>query len=99
MVARPRMFSPQRDRLKQFSHASWNANGKPSVVGVGSLHRIKRWDRVLRVVRKVRSLGYDCRLTMAGRGPERAALEQQARELGLGGVAEVIGATADAPDL
>jgi len=68
-------------------------------VGVGSLLRIKRWDRVLKVVRKVRSLGYDCRLTIAGRGPERAALEQQARELGLGWVAEFIGATTDVPDL
>jgi glycosyltransferase involved in cell wall biosynthesis len=85
--------------LKQFSHSVWNAGGKLSVVGVGSLLPLKRWDRVLRLVRKVRSLGYDCRLTIAGEGPERAALELQSRELGLGGHAEFIGATSDVPEL
>jgi glycosyltransferase involved in cell wall biosynthesis len=85
--------------LEHFSQPSWNAAGKPSIVGVGSLLPLKRWDRILRVVRHVRSCGYDCKLTIAGDGPERAALEQLSREFGLSGYAEFIGTTSDVPGL
>jgi glycosyltransferase involved in cell wall biosynthesis len=85
--------------LERFAFSNSSACSKPSIVGVGSLIPLKRWDRILRVVQQMRALGYDCRLTIAGEGPERSALERQSRRLGLEGVAELIGATSDVPDL
>jgi glycosyltransferase involved in cell wall biosynthesis len=85
--------------LERFSYSDLNVCSKPSIVGVGSLLPLKRWDRILRIIRYVRARGYDCGLTIAGEGPERAALEQQSRELGLEGHAEFIGATSDVPAL
>ena len=85
--------------LERFSQATCNTREKPSIVGVGSLLPLKRWDRVLRVFREVRSRGYDCKLTIAGDGPARAVLEQQSSEFGLEGYAEFVGATSDVPDL
>jgi len=86
--------------LQEFNYANEGVSVKPSIiVGIGSLLPLKRWDRILRIVRQVRCLGYDSKLTIAGDGPERAALEEQARELGLGGVVEFIGSTRDVPKL
>ena len=85
--------------LERFSCANGSASGKSSIVGVGSLLPFKRWDRILRVVRQVRSQGHDCTLTIAGDGPERASLERMARDLGIQEHAEFIGATSDVPKL
>jgi glycosyltransferase involved in cell wall biosynthesis len=100
------MFSPTHVRvirngldLERFSYANGCAVGKSSIVGVGSLLPLKRWDRILRVVQQVRSQGHECTLTIAGDGPERASLEKMARDLGIQEHAEFIGATSDVPEL
>ena len=85
--------------LERFAYSNWSASGKPSIVGVGSLLPLKRWDRILRVVRQVRSQGIDCSLTIAGEGPERASLERMAQDLGIQEHAVFIGATSDVPEL
>jgi glycosyltransferase involved in cell wall biosynthesis len=85
--------------LERFAYSNWSVCGKPSIVGVGSLLPLKRWDRILRVVRQIRSKGIDCTLTIAGEGPERASLERMAQELGVQGDAQFIGATSDVPEL
>jgi len=85
--------------LQRFAYSNCSDCGKPSIVGVGSLLPLKRWDRILRVVRQVRSQGIDCTLTIAGEGPERASLERMVRDLGLGGHVQLIGATSDVPEL
>jgi glycosyltransferase involved in cell wall biosynthesis len=66
---------------------------------VGSLFHFKRWDRILRIVRHVRSQGHDCALTVAGDGPERGSLEGLARDLGIEKYAKFIGPTSDVPEL
>jgi glycosyltransferase involved in cell wall biosynthesis len=87
--------------LERFAFSNWSAcsSSTPSIVGVGSLLPLKRWDRILRIVREVRARGIDCRLTIAGEGPERATLEQQSQELRLERHVELIGATSDVPEL
>jgi glycosyltransferase involved in cell wall biosynthesis len=85
--------------LERFAYCNWSVCGKPSIVGVGSLFPLKRWDRILRVVRQIRSQGIDCTLTIAGEGPERASLERMAQDLGVQGDAKFIGATYDVPEL
>jgi len=56
---------------------------KTHILGVGSLLPVKRWDRLLEAVLKLKSAGYDCLLKIAGEGPLRGALEHQTRDLGL----------------
>lgn len=85
--------------LERFAYTSLNGGVKASILGIGSLQSLKRWDRVLRIFQNVRAHGYDCRLTIAGEGPERVALEQQSRGFGLAGYTEFIGATSDVSDL
>jgi glycosyltransferase involved in cell wall biosynthesis len=85
--------------MLRFKYVMGDESAQPSILGVGSLLPLKRWDRVLRVIQCVRARGYDCRLTIAGEGPERPALELQSRNLGLGEHAEFIGATSDVPEL
>ena len=53
------------------------------VVGVGTFVRAKRFDRFLRALARARSLGAPVRGVLAGDGPEHAALERLALELGL----------------
>lgn len=85
--------------LQRFCCVNSNAADKACIVGVGSLLPPKRWDRALRVVRQVRWQGGDCRLRIAGDGPERASLERKAQELGISESVEFVGAIWDVPEL
>ena len=58
--------------------------GAPALVSVGRLARQKGFDLVLPALAQVRRRFPDVHLTILGDGPERAALELQARALGLG---------------
>lgn len=75
--------------------------GPVTVAGVGRLVRVKRFDRFLRVIEAARAQsGVEVRAVIAGDGPERAALERLARELGLGGThLEFAGRLQDVRDL
>jgi glycosyltransferase involved in cell wall biosynthesis len=85
--------------LRQFNYAKRHESAKPSIVGVGSLFSFKRWDTIIRVVRQVRSQGYDCTVIIAGDGPERGSLERLARDLGIEEHVKLIGLTSDVPEL
>ena len=85
--------------LERFTYVNGSAVDTSSIVGIGSLLPFKRWDRILRVVRQVRSQGHDCTLTIAGDGPERTSLESMARDLGIQEHACFIGATLAVPEL
>lgn len=61
------------------------------LVCVGRLHESKGFDTALRALRRVLDGGVDARLALLGEGPERQALEAQARELGLGGRVRLAG--------
>jgi glycosyltransferase involved in cell wall biosynthesis len=70
--------------LKRFS--CWIDTPKMSnyVAAVGSLFPVKRWDRLLRAVQKVKSVGAgDVCFRIAGDGPLRPALEKLAGDLGI----------------
>jgi glycosyltransferase involved in cell wall biosynthesis len=85
--------------LERFSAIKGNAVVKEYIVGIGSLLPYKRWDRVLRIVSEVRRKGFECRVRIAGDGPERGRLERQVQDLGLSECVEFLGSTLDVPGL
>src|SRR5712691_2207644 len=66
--------------LEQFHSAPSVVGGRVRIVGVGSLVPVKRWDRLLRAAVELKRSGFDCLIQIAGDGPLRGLLEQQARE-------------------
>ncbi|MFC6487611.1 glycosyltransferase family 4 protein [Nitratireductor sp. GCM10026969] len=58
-------------------------SGEPGIVAVGRLERQKGFDLLIAAFRRVADDVPTTTLTIFGEGPERAALEQQARDLGL----------------
>ncbi len=56
---------------------------RPTLVYLGRLKRYKRVDLVLKAVARLRDLGIDTELIVAGRGDARAALEATVGELGI----------------
>ena len=67
----------------------------PLALALGRLHRNKGFDVLLDALARTTGI----RLWLAGEGPERAALEQQARKLGLGERVRFLGWRDDAPTL
>lgn len=65
-----------------------------SVLTVARLTTQKSIDTLLDAMAQLRERGCTARLTIIGDGPERAALEQRARELALGEYVEFLGALA-----
>jgi glycosyltransferase involved in cell wall biosynthesis len=66
------------------------------VAAVGSLFPIKRWDRLLRVIKKLKTAGTDeVRFRIAGDGPLRPTLEKLAKDLGIIHVVDFQGAIQD----
>ena len=63
---------------------------------VGSLLPVKRWDRLLRAVQQVKSVGAgEIRFRIAGDGPLRHPLEKLAGELGISRAVDFLGAIDD----
>jgi glycosyltransferase involved in cell wall biosynthesis len=81
--------------LQQFCVFNGYPIVKEYIVGVGSLLSLKRWDRVLTIVDKVRREGAVCKVRIAGDGSERGRLEKQALALGISEYVEFLGATLD----
>jgi len=69
--------------LETFRHVPLCSNGRPLILGVGSLRRVKRWDRLLRVARRLKERGHDFEVQIVGEGPQRGELQEQIRMLGL----------------
>jgi glycosyltransferase involved in cell wall biosynthesis len=71
---------------------------KSYVAAVGTLSHVKRWDRLLRVVQKLRTVGMgDIQFRIAGDGPRRPFLEKLARDLGISQRVEFLGEQYDIP--
>jgi glycosyltransferase involved in cell wall biosynthesis len=69
------------------------------VAAVGSLFPVKRWDRLLRVIQKVRRSGEcDTRFRIAGDGPLRSDLKTLAQNLGILESVEFVGENYDIPE-
>jgi glycosyltransferase involved in cell wall biosynthesis len=69
--------------LLQFREFPPSNSGPARITGIGSLYKIKRWDRLLRAASKLKQKGLDFRIEIAGGGPLRESLEQEARVLGV----------------
>lgn len=84
--------------LKNFKCVSGTSNERDYVAAVGSLLPVKRWDRLLEVVRVLKTVvGEDIRFQIAGDGPLRATLEKLAGDLGISGCVKFLGAVHDIP--
>jgi glycosyltransferase involved in cell wall biosynthesis len=71
---------------------------KSYVAAVGTLSTVKRWDRLLRVVQMLRTVGIgDVKFRIAGDGPQRPFLEKSARDLGISQCVEFLGKHYDIP--
>ncbi|MBA3658057.1 MAG: glycosyltransferase [Gemmatimonadales bacterium] len=73
----------------------WSTGGEGAVV-IARLVRQKRVDLALRAIAVVISCGHEIGLTVIGDGPERAALEQLAAELGIASFVRFAGTVAPA---
>lgn len=69
--------------------------GRPLVVGHGRLHAKKGWDTLLKAFAEVRAEWPGALLRIVGEGPERAAIEALADELGLAGSLDLPGFSAE----
>lgn len=74
-------FSPQAPSLTP-ADFGWPPDARIVLV-VGRLHAVKGVDTALRCLRELQAHMPEVRLLIAGSGPERAALETLARELGI----------------
>jgi glycosyltransferase involved in cell wall biosynthesis len=84
--------------LKRFSCSNDTPELRNYVAAVGSLLPVKRWDRLLRAVKKVKGLGGgDLRFRIAGDGPLCPALEKLAADLGISRDVDFLGPTHDIP--
>lgn len=72
-------------------------HGRVTIVGIGSLLPIKRWDRVLQAAKELKSLGYEFHVRIAGQGPLRNSLERQAQTLQVSEQVEFVGHVSDIP--
>lgn len=84
--------------LKQFKCVGDTSKRRAYVAAVGSLLPVKRWDRLVRVIRGLKTIpDKDVRLQIAGDGPLRPDLEKLACDLGISEVIEFRGAVHDIP--
>ena len=65
--------------------------GPPRIGSIGRMHRNKGYDVLLEAAARLKAKGIDFRLTLAGDGPELAALKTQAASLGLADIVDFPG--------
>jgi glycosyltransferase involved in cell wall biosynthesis len=84
--------------LDRFSSHAETTNSKNYVASVGTLSAVKRWDRLLRLIQKLRTFGVeDVEFRVAGDGPLHLTLERMAQDLGISLRAKLIGESHDIP--
>jgi glycosyltransferase involved in cell wall biosynthesis len=85
--------------LEKFQDHGFTNRHPTHIVGVGSLLPGKRWDRVLRAVRELKSRGHACRVHIAGTGPLLESLRQEAILLNVSEDITFLGHVQDIPKL
>jgi glycosyltransferase involved in cell wall biosynthesis len=99
-------FTPERLSVVRngvdFKEIRWSpvsVGNRASLLGIGSLVSVKRWDRLVAAAAELKKRKLDFVLRIVGDGPLRSALEAQARDLGLDDRVEFIGQSDDIPRL
>jgi glycosyltransferase involved in cell wall biosynthesis len=85
--------------LEHFRPAPFPDHQPVRITGVGSLLPLKRWDRVLRAAHELKRRGLACLICIAGLGPLKQSLEQQALALGLSDRVKFFGYVLNIPAL
>lgn len=85
--------------LEQFAAKAAPSPGKIRILGVGSLLPVKRWDRLLVAASEVKRGGADFIVKIAGDGPLRHRLQDQAQELEVADRVEFLGHRKDIASL
>jgi glycosyltransferase involved in cell wall biosynthesis len=85
--------------LDHFKRTPLPTGCPPKMIAIGSLTRVKRWDRLLTAAFKLKQRKFQFRVQIVGDGPVRAALEQQANELNINDSVEFMGQQNDIPVL
>ncbi len=96
----PKEFAVVRNGLdlKAFQQAEQDAGDNVSVVGVGSLLPVKRWDRFLQAIRQVNRLKTrPIQFSIAGDGPLRPMLHREAVSWGVAESVVFLGPVHDVP--
>jgi glycosyltransferase involved in cell wall biosynthesis len=84
--------------LNRFSGLNGSEPKQNYVAAVGSLFPVKRWDRLLRAVQRVKTVSEGgVRIRIAGEGPLRSSLKKLAEKLGVASAIQFIGPTHDIP--
>ena len=85
--------------LQRFKSVPVASAGPALILGVGSLLQVKRWDRLLAAASALRDQGHQFHVQIAGDGPLRQDLQDQANRMGLAGCVEFLGYHDDIPKL
>jgi glycosyltransferase involved in cell wall biosynthesis len=85
--------------LQRFRNVPLSTNGKFSILGVGSLIPLKRWDCLLRAAWELRRRGFEFHMRIAGSGHLRESLERQIQEYGLVNSVSLLGHSDNIPEL
>jgi glycosyltransferase involved in cell wall biosynthesis len=85
--------------LGTFRPAPLPATNEARIIAVGSLLAVKRWDRLLSAAAILKKRHLDFFIQIAGDGPLRAALECQARQLGVADRVQFLGHSDNIPAL
>lgn len=97
----PRRLSVVRNGLdlNYFHPMPPPVGGKASLVGVGTLSSVKRWDRLVQATVALKEQGFDFVVRLVGDGPLRDSLRQQTQALGVAERVEFLGNRNDIPSL
>lgn len=94
-------FSPKdSQKARQSAREKWGLPAEALIIGgVGRLHYQKNFPLFLEVASEVGTLFPQARFVIAGEGPERAALENLGRKLGIASRLRFLGFVPDMPEL
>jgi glycosyltransferase involved in cell wall biosynthesis len=79
----------------QFRSTPVSANGASLILGVGSLLPVKRWDRLIRVAKELKTDHNKFLVEIVGDGPLREPLQHLAWDLGVADRVKLVGFAAD----
>jgi glycosyltransferase involved in cell wall biosynthesis len=85
--------------LDRFAMEGLPCSDVPIIVAIGSLTKVKRWDRLLEAALKLKRNDFQFRLKIVGDGPLRSDLEQHAKQIKIDDCVELVGQRADIPAL